>query len=267
MIIPEPAGNEHRGIVKPLLTVAEYLGDDPEPLDAADCVLYEYPDTRFLPVPLLLGIGHIVGTGLAEGQGKTMKRILGIESFESKIAMYFHRRRDCAGRCLRPQYRDVRLLAFYGSGQKPDTPLFRTDDEILAGMAFFLPGVVSLLALCVFRSLDGAFRAVHEHLFRFRKYPEEILYATHPTLRQHESPLEGTLQHHAQPLLFPADIGAIAAVQEAQYVIGRVALVIQKNEEELFARRRRTPLSAPTWLARAAGTVGMPVSVPLPRRR
>ena len=102
MAIPESAGDEHRGIVKILEFVAEYVGGDSKPLNPADSVLDQDSNTGFSGILLFDSLGKFLGSGLSLRHGHAMIGILLVVTFKAQINSLSDGNRNVFGRGVFP---------------------------------------------------------------------------------------------------------------------------------------------------------------------
>ncbi|PIR97203.1 MAG: hypothetical protein COT91_02610 [Candidatus Doudnabacteria bacterium CG10_big_fil_rev_8_21_14_0_10_41_10] len=83
MVIPESARYEHRGVIKVLKFVAEYISGDSEHLNPADSVFNQDSDSGFLVVLFFDSLGKFAGSGISNRHGYGMNRALLFVSLKS----------------------------------------------------------------------------------------------------------------------------------------------------------------------------------------
>jgi len=253
MIVPESAGNDHRPVVRVLLLVAEYVGDDVEPLDAPDGVLHEYPDAAFATILFFESLAQWSSFGLFDGYRHGVAGEFLKESLKPRI----HPDPYIFGNVVReprPLHdAEIVLLAFGGGAQIPHPPPPGGQDDVLAGMALLLAGIVGGLPALVLRPLDGALGAVEEYLLGLGERLKELLNRLDLPFRQGKFLPHGRFQDRGQMVGCAPDVAAVAVVEEAERVEGGIHLVVQKNEEELVLHRDGEELPACAWLARPGG--------------
>ena len=165
MIVPESAGNDHRPVVRVLLLVAEYVGDDVEPLDAPDGVLHEYPDAAFATILFFESLAQWSSFGLFPRHGHGVAGEFLKESLKPRIHpdpyLLWNVIRE-----PRPLHdAEIVLLAFGGGAYVPHPPPPGGQDDVLTGMALLLARIESFLTL--FRSLRRLLHHIRQNFNNF----------------------------------------------------------------------------------------------------
>ncbi len=139
MVVPESAGNQYRAIVHILLFIAEYVGDDVEPLHAPDGVLHEYPDAALSEVLLFECLAERPALGLFPRDGHGVAGEFLKESLEAGIHPDPHVLRNMVRKAGPLHDAEIVLLAFGGGASVPHPPLPGGQDDVLPGVALLLP--------------------------------------------------------------------------------------------------------------------------------
>ncbi len=183
-----------------------------------------------------------------------MIRVLRLVSFEAQVYMLFDVLGNTSGRSQGFEHREVVLLAFDRPAEETDAFLLGANDEVLTGMTFLLPRVVVLLFVLVLRSLNGTFGSINEDFSRFGEGLEEVLNVLELPLGQDQLFRQRGLQNAAQGELPATGVGSIAPIEKRQHIVGRIAFVVEEDEEQFVSHRRKesfpttTVLPLPLWV-------------------
>ncbi len=235
------------------MLVAEYIRHDPEALHPADGVLDEDADAALAAVLLFKCRAEGSSFGLFGRYGYSVAGEFLKESLKAGIHPDPYLLRDMVGEPHPLDDLKVMLLSFGGGAHVPYPPLPGGQDDVLAGMALLLAGVVSRLARFVLRPLDRTLGAVQEHFLGFRKGLKELLDARNLPRGQGEFLPQGRFHDRAQMVVGVPDVPPVAVIEEAQHLESGIDAVVQEDEEELVLHGRGERLPACPGLAPPRG--------------